>query len=299
MLDTAAQAIDASHTAAPMSWIRPSYWLGKVEDGLLPYLGLVGTVGGAIAGFVVSASDTVLADIPAGSFLKVHLSTIFMWSLGAIAIGQARSLLVEQRLSKANDKIGELERRLRSSNGEFNINQLIKDLFDYGLAALSKELGFNHTHRISVFLFNQDQFELISRYAADPQYNSKKTIYFPNKGVIARAWREGEAWIDSMSDPATNFSQYWKKQRDFSGISRTECSSLTMRSRAYGALRVNSPDGVTPLAVFLCESTSPQPLPRNQFEDYLRSPKAMQILDLLQRQRTMLGNKSAAASLED
>jgi len=103
---------------------------------------------------------------------------------------------------------------LRGTLGE--IQQIYTELFEGQLAIFSsRRLGFGHSEGISVYRHEEEAFAIVGRFSANPEFSKKPGRVYPhNEGVIGKAWREGNAEVDDLPDPATQKEEYLRRQQE-------------------------------------------------------------------------------------
>lgn len=151
--------------------------------------------------------------------------------------------------------IHELESKLHFANSKNeSVLERLKDLF-YGYLSIFADnklkfgSGNDKTERISLYVYNGHNFNLIVRYSKNPKFKSPgRGIYPVDQGCVGKAWEHGWHYDDKFPCPKNNKTEYeeYSKKEYFlpSKISKT----LNMQSRLYAALRIDGHDK-KPLAI--------------------------------------------------
>ena len=104
------------------------------------------------------------------------------------------------------------------------------------LNGVSKYLKLKNSDRISLYILNDDNFEIIGRYSENHKYNKKRRSKYPsNKGYIAKCLENTNGnpyyYIDNLPKPTNK--TYTKKIANDTGMEKEEIDKLSMKSRTY------------------------------------------------------------------
>ncbi len=108
------------------------------------------------------------------------------------------------------------------------------------LKGVSKYLKLKNSDRISLYILNDDNFEIIGRYSENHKYNKKRRSKYPsNKGYIAKCLENTNGnpyyYIDNLpeTDKKKDKKKYIKKIIEDTGMEKEEIEKLSMKSRTY------------------------------------------------------------------
>src|SRR5690606_38697983 len=110
-----------------------------------------------------------------------------------------------------------------------------RQLCQYRLHDLAKELGYNSDERVSLYVHRPklNRFELLERHSPNPKWEHATRRYYPdNEGCIALAWENGEHF-ESLAEGTDWVS--WCRSR---GLTKKKARKIRMRSRLYFGWRV-------------------------------------------------------------
>ena len=104
------------------------------------------------------------------------------------------------------------------------------------LNGVSKYLKLKNSDRISLYILNDDNFEIIGRYSENHKYNKKRRSKYPsNKGYIAKCLKNnnGKPYYYVANLPKPTNIRYTKKIENDTGMTKDEINKLSMKSRTY------------------------------------------------------------------
>lgn len=102
-------------------------------------------------------------------------------------------------------------------------------------------LSFNSSERISLYIHQNQSFVMIGRYSSNPDYDKRgRGIHEEDQGVIGRAWREGEAYVNDLPacDGVDDFN-YLRDTEMIWRIDRSVAQKFVMKSRTIGAYAIS------------------------------------------------------------
>ena len=206
-------------------------------------LALLGGIGFAVIGIATNLMST---EQKTESFWWIIGLTIF--SLACSAKGGWDSWQNEQ------DRHDLKEQKARAIDEKLRFKAVPLTLLRHFLIFISKALGFNNKHRISVYLHVGKDFNRIGRYSENPNYDKAgRKLYPENQGCIAKAWEQG-TFQDVLPDPK-NLEEYKKVLEERYNIDSKTADNLTMKSRSYVGIRLTDPRTRLHRGVIIFETT--------------------------------------------
>ena len=114
------------------------------------------------------------------------------------------------------------------------------------LRGLAETVDFASTDRVSLYRHEADGFTLLGRYSARPGFEGLGREVLPvGEGVLGDAWEHGRAEQTSLpsSGPEGGApTQQWLRAQGRLGLDQATASALSMRTQAYAAFRIGTPD---------------------------------------------------------
>jgi hypothetical protein len=243
------------------SWVeRWSSWL--TENWLELLYALVPVVGFALVGVFFSLA------LPSAGWITFAASTLGLVVLIVLRQRQqthARHYL--QQVKALQLQLKEEEQRYALLEEAF-YTQLDQGRSHFGflLNIISRELAFDSTHRISVYVHNGEGFVAVARYSENPSYHRPGRPCLPaDEGVLGACWQDGKASLTGLPDPKSKVD-YRKKSQ----ISPEYEKGFAMKSRSYFGKSIHSVDGYRRVGVIILESTQPQGLDLERIEEALQ-----------------------------
>ncbi len=168
-------------------------------------------------------------------------------------------------LKKAGDEVKrQQEDILEADKNKYN---LLNEILERQLIALSKELDYCHEERITVYHYKDNQFNKVQRYSKNAKYNEGGRPSYPNEGVIGKAWEEGDYFISDIPEHSTtNTDNYYTQQKEKGFIERQVAEKLTMKSRSYFGQRLDNESETENIAIIIFESTNPKKINKEEIE---------------------------------
>jgi hypothetical protein len=224
-------------------------------------------------------------------------SWLFAWPglllAPAVAVSGFGGYMVWRRdpgIKTLQRKVGRLEDALQQHHRDYY------DLLRLELVTLATELEFSHSERISVYKHDGHAFVMLGRYSSNPEYEKRGRGYYPDdQGCIRDAWRNGEAVIDQLPDPASDPERYADLFQIKWNIDRETTEKLRMKSRSYAAFAIEETARARHTAVIVFESTRTNVLARDKLRQAMDA-EGGRISRFLERTRSLEPSPSYARS---
>jgi hypothetical protein len=251
--------------SSKLSWLqRAALW---IEDyGAHAFNSLASIVFGILGVLVTLPKDKLGID------LSVN------WFYGSVAFIVIANILIWRNL--------DLVTKLKAKVDKYDtMTKITFDFVQDVLADLANSiLKFTNTERISVYNNDGTNFVMIGRYSQNPEFCKKGRVIYPSdEGIIAEAWKNGEAFVNNLPDPANDLENYLNKFKDKYHIDKKYARRFNMKSRSYYGYAINDIRGKTRIAVIVFESTLPDRLNQSLIKEKLLSGEEKKISDLLFR----------------
>ena len=143
--------------------------------------------------------------------------------------------LIEIKRLKGDKEILKNKNKELEKNFE-NLSMYFENLPSEFLNGVSKYLKLKNSDRISLYILNDDNFEIIGRYSENHKYNKKRRSKYPsNKGYIAKCLKNnnGKPYYYVANLPKPTNKKYTKKIANDTGMTKEEINKLSMKSRTY------------------------------------------------------------------
>jgi hypothetical protein len=153
--------------------------------------------------------------------------------------------------------------RLRDEKTTFEANAragalALARLIFHELDSIRRSAGHYSNERVSLFRSEGDHFVLVGRRSASPvwELTSGRETYPLSEGFLGTAWQDGRAEEGGLpsAGPGRPWDEAWVAAQSAHGIPEHTARSLEMPSRAYLALRIETP--LKPLGVLVFESVN-------------------------------------------
>lgn len=175
--------------------------------------------------------------------------------------------------------IYELESKLHLANSKnASVLERLKDLF-YGYLSIfaDNKLKFglknDKTERISLYIYNGNNFNLIVRYSKNPKFKSPgKGIYPVDQGCLGKAWEHDWHFDDKFPCPKNKKTEYEDYSNKKYLLPKKVSKALNMQSRLYAALRIDGHDK-KPLAIIVVESINEKRYKESEIKALLKEQK--------------------------
>lgn len=156
-----------------------------------------------------------------------------------------------------------LEQRAERLEGDYyNIiqNQLI---------AVARNVRLNNDDRVSLYSHDKASFWMLGRYSINPNLKERGRSHYPeDQGVIGQAWRDGNAYADSLPDPLRNEDEYFEELKSTYNIPKGVAREFTMRSRCIVAFAVSDSTESQRKAVIVFESLNEEQFIFGEFQEH-------------------------------
>jgi hypothetical protein len=179
--------------------------------------------------------------------------------LGLLAcFAEAQGVRRQRRASSLRRDLAQARAELRRGTGDrLRTRQALEDFARVELGAVSGELGFQSSERVSLFARAEDELELVARYSTVPRFNRAERRRYPTDvGCLGRAWDDNhsELVVPVSRDQAR---EAWARSHADTGLRLDVVEALIMPTRTLVAFRVDDPLlPRKPLGVIVFESTS-------------------------------------------
>ena len=140
--------------------------------------------------------------------------------------------------------------RLRDEKTTFEANAragalALARLIFHELDSIRRSAGHYSNERVSLFRSEGDHFVLVGRRSASPvwELTSGRETYPLSEGFLGTAWQDGRAEEGGLpsAGPGRPWDEAWVAAQSAHGIPEHTARSLEMPSRAYLALRIETP----------------------------------------------------------
>ena len=161
---------------------------------------------------------------------------------------------LKKQIELKNDRIEDLE-----VSTEY-LGQVLSCLPEDFLREVSHYLGLNNSYRVSLYVFNEINFEIIGRYSENPLYDAYRREKYPiNEGYIAKCFENnnGKPYFIRDDLPKNTQQIYFQKVSKETGMSIESIRNLSMKSRAYFA-RLVKDDNKNNVGILLIETINPK-----------------------------------------
>lgn len=160
-----------------------------------------------------------------------------------------------------------LKHNLEIKNKEIKELELAIEYLGQSLAGLPKDflrqvsiyLGLSNSDRISLYVFDQNKFQIIGRYSENPHYNSCNREKYPiHEGYIAKCFEnnDGKPYFFRNNLPKNTHKRYFEMVSKETGMSIESLKKLSMKSRAYFG-RLVKDDNKNNVGILLIETINP------------------------------------------
>lgn len=160
---------------------------------------------------------------------------------------------LKKQIELKNNRIEDLE-----VSTEY-LGQVLSCLPEDFLREVSHYLGLNNSYRVSLYVFNEINFEIIGRYSENPLYDAYRREKYPiNEGYIAKCFENnnGKPYFIRDNLPKSTQQAYFQKVSKETGMSIESINNLSMKSRAYFA-RLVKDDNKNNVGILLIETINP------------------------------------------
>lgn len=227
-------------------------------------------------------------DSDFGFYSVFLLKSLTFW-IGLIVlfisiIGVAYSKKRKKDLGLLNEKKRELENELLQSNVRIerltnSLDEFQQDLFSlraehqvllydastsYLLHLSEKVCKLQDKERVSLYLFNSDEFILVGRHSLHPTFSQKSRIKFPSdQGCISQAFFEGKVSV-TLPEHHKDYVEYCVQNFN---MARSSIKDQRMKSRDFYGEAIF--DGKKRIGVILFESQKPGVLKANELSQII------------------------------
>lgn len=157
-----------------------------------------------------------------------------------------------------------LKKNLEIKNKEIKELELSIEYLGQSLAGLpkdflrqvSKYLELSNSDRISLYVFDENKFQIIGRYSENPSYDSCNRKEYPiNEGYIAKCFEnnDGKPYFFRNKLPRNTQKKYFDTVSKETGMSIASLKELSMKSRAYFG-RLVKDDNKNSVGILLIET---------------------------------------------
>ncbi|MEO0979390.1 MAG: hypothetical protein AAFY24_19140 [Pseudomonadota bacterium] len=157
------------------------------------------------------------------------------------------------------------------------------DLWDARVHSIFHDCGLSDLDRVSIYKHDADKnvFLLLGRYAVQHDYRRRNRYHYPtDKGVMGKAWFNGEHFERKLPNPDQNFESYVQVNDEKYGISRETCDALTMKSTCLWAKRLSNEKKI-PFALVVVESVRRENLDSHKLADFFSGEKLTELENFL------------------
>lgn len=165
---------------------------------------------------------------------------------------QKESALVALRkqLNATEEMLGTAERIAEGREGALYVAKT-------SLKVFYAALNFGYSERITLFRYveSEDVFTQIGRASGNPRFKGFPRQYKGNEGCLGKAWANGVHESPVLPDYGTDEIGYKKQSKHIYGLSNRTVDRLSMKSRRYHGIRINSADvSKKPVGVIIFET---------------------------------------------
>lgn len=161
-------------------------------------------------------------------------------------------------LEVENEKLSDAESALNFSQEEVQeaTSKLIEkhtELVTTFLKGAFRQLNMDTYARVSLYYEHDEEFYILARYSANPNYSKIHRQKFPlNQGVISMAWQHNSHEESECPSAAEDFEQYKRYMNVTYQYDDDKISNLAMNSCRYYAKAVIDADVHIGVLVFEC-----------------------------------------------
>lgn len=142
------------------------------------------------------------------------------------------------------------------------LSQTIESLPQDNLPFLYGELELDNVSRISIYIFDDEHFTMIGRWASRLDLRKPgRNVYPKDQGFTSKAWNDGTKGYyhhNKLPDYEKNSKAYIDEVQKHSKISEDIIKSLSMKSRSYFAKTIKGEYNREIIGVIVIESLSPE-----------------------------------------
>ena len=173
--------------------------------------------------------------------------------------------------SKRSVDADELERKYHEIQlKNKTISEAIPSIIKNFVIATYERLKLDKEARMSLYLFENDQFLPCARHSRDPnKAKIKRTRYPALRGVIGKVWSNGW-WFDNAFPNSSDKKAYKKYCKEEYGLSANEVNALSFKAILYCGIRISDSLGRKPIALLIIESENKESIGEGRIHEELK-----------------------------
>lgn len=189
-----------------------------------------------ISKYIIYAFPVILIIKPVTEFFNSNIFCFFIILLIICIFHEYIEFEDIKKIAETESDLKESKKIIEKNHSAIEIlGGYLSYIPKHYMKIMSDQLNLRNADRVSLYIFNDDNFQIIGRYSKNPSYKEiGRKIYPRNEGYISKCItnNNGKSYYYKGNLPK-NKEKYLKTVSKDTNISRDVISNLSMKSRAY------------------------------------------------------------------